>query len=189
MPYRLLLATLFCTLTASCSADIKHEFEKNILTLDRFFSEKPVIVTSNIIVKDGEENYAYYTLKMVDCDISNNIIRTFSKDRSYFAFVNITCNAFDNAEHGDLVYDASEFQTELGLPYIKAGGFSTTHMALANTDFSTQRKCTITIRYSYLDNFWLYNSIDAGNLSKSFSHDLKNFPQNKKFREAIGMVN
>ena len=83
---------------------------------------------------------------------------------------------------------ANNLQTELLMPSEQIRGYSTTTMASANTDFSSNmRALSIIIRYSYQEHHWNYADIAGGGPSKSFLHDLETFPQNKAFRKAVGM--
>ena len=74
--------------------------------------------------------------------------------------------------------------------YRESAGFSTTDLALLNSDFSTDsQKLAIIIRYYYQNDYWHYNDLTIVYSPAYFTKDLENFPQNKAFREAIGMTN
>ena len=61
-------------------------------------------------------------------------------------------------------------------------------MALANKDFSSDPKSvTFIIRYSYEGGQWTHTGMVAGGMEESVILDLETFPQNKGFREAVGM--
>ena len=187
MNHKLLLASLLCILTISCTSVEQTKFEKIVSRIDKYFSSKPVILTSQKIIKEDEEVYAYYALKIINHSLSYNTTR-FSSASGYSATVSIMCNSLRNSKSGDLISDISEFQTRLGIGSEEPGGFSTTNMALADGDFSESSKWTILIRYFYRNDRWIYDDVEGGPSSKSFVHDLKIVPQNEDFREAIGMV-
>jgi len=187
--YRLqmLLLVFACAFMISCSSDAKTEFEKVVFRVDKYLSERPILVSSKKVMKGSEDVYAYYALRIVDYDLSYNIKRTFSSVSPYQAVIRISCHILNNAKSGDLISDISAFQHEVGILSKEASGFSTTDMALHNTDFSTKSRLAFMIRYSYQSHDWIYNSIEGGPLSESFFHDLQTFSQNKEFRKAIGM--
>jgi hypothetical protein len=187
MTHKLLLATLLCILTVSCTSVEQAKFTKIVSRIDKYFSSKPVILTSQKITKNDEEVYAYYALKIIDHSLSYNTARL-SSASGYSATVPIICNSLRNSKSGDLISDISEFQTQLGVRSKEPGGFSTTNMALADGDFSESSKWTILIRYFYRNHGWIYQKVEGGPSSESFVHDLEIFPQNKEFRQAIGMV-
>ena len=186
MNLKLFLASILCILTISCDSGDQAKFEKIVSRIDIYFSSKPVILTSQKITKNGEEVYAYYGLKIINHSLSYNTTRLPSAS-GYSATVTIMCNALKNSKSGDLISDISEFQTKLGIKSKEPGGFSTTNMALADSDFSESSKWTILIRYFYQNDGWIYHDVEGGLSSDSFVHDLEIFPQNKEFREAIGM--
>ena len=183
---KLLLVSVLCILTISCASGERGEFERVVSRIDKYFSSKPVILTSQRITKNNEEVYAYYGLKIINHSLSYNTTRLPSAS-GYSATVTIMCNALKNSKSGDLISDISEFQTKLGIKSKEPGGFSTTNMALADSDFSESSKWTILIRYFYQNDRWIYHDVEGGPSSDSFIHDLEIFPQNKEFREAVGM--
>ena len=189
MTPRFLLATLVCILTVSCSSDAENKFEKVAVRMDRYFSEKPILLTSKKILKEGNELYAYYALRIIEHNISYNINRLASSDTKYNASLRISCDAVDNIRSGDLISDTLELQNTLENNAVEASGFSTTGLALANTDFSLDKKSlAIFIRYTYENDNWICSDITGGGRSESLVVDLQSFPQNKRFREVIGIA-
>jgi hypothetical protein len=140
-----------------------------------------------MIIREGTKTYTYFGYKIAGYELNYDIKRTFSSRSPYSAFIKISCNALENAKRGDMFSDNAEFQTDSGIISREASGFSTTQMALANPDFSSESKWLIIVGYSYQNDGWIYSSIVGGPPSHSFIHDLKTFPQNRGFREAIGM--
>ena len=188
MKYKLSLFTLVCMLIISCSSDEQLKFEQVVTQIDKYFSSKPVLLTSKKIIKKNEEVFSYYALKIIDYDLSYNIIRSSYAFSPYTATVTIICNAVNNSKSGDLISDISEFQTELGIRSKDLSGFSTTNMALANNNFAENSTWTMFIRYSYRNDRWTYDNVAEGPESESFISDLEDFPQNENFRKAIGMA-
>jgi len=156
--------------------------------MNGYFAGKPIVLTSEEITKEGKEVFAYYGLKIVDYEISHGIKRSSRESYLYSASMHISCSALDNAAGGDLSSDTYEFQTVLEITPERASGFSTTNIALTNNDFSSnKRSFNIIIRYLYQGDHWIYAGMAGGGPSKSFLHDLETFPQNKAFRQAVGM--
>ena len=187
MTFRSTLLIALCLLIVSCSSDVKDELEKIALRTDRYFSGKPIILTSKKIAREGEERHVYYAYRIIDHEITYDIQSTFSAISAYSALIRISCTAGENAKRGDLFSDMSEFQTDLGVISREASGFSTTQMAVDNSDFASESRWTIYVEYTYQNGNWIYNGIAGGPPSHSFINDLKTFPQNKRFRRAIGM--
>lgn len=187
MTFKRTLLTTLCFLIVSCSSDAKNEFEKIVSRVDQYLSEKPILLTSQRISKEGKEIYTYYGYRIVDYKLQYDLKRSFGSVSSYNAIIRISCSALDNAKSGDLFSDISRFQTDLEIISREASGFSTTQTALANNDFSKESRWIITVGYSYRNATWIYNGITGGPPSGFFLQDLRTFPQNKGFREAIGM--
>ena len=187
MSYKHTLVTLTCLLLISCSSSAKSSFEKIVYKFDKYFSEKPTLITSNMIIKEGIKTYTYFGYKIDGYELNYEIKRTFSSRSPYSSFIEVSCNAFENAKGGDMFSDNAKFQTESGIISGEASGFSTTQMALANSDFFSESRWTINVGYTYQNGNWIYNSVTGGPPSHSFIHDLKTFPQNRGFRKAIGM--
>jgi hypothetical protein len=186
MNNKLLLATLLCILPISCSSVEQAKFEKIVSRIEKYFSSMPVILTSQKITKDNEEAYAYYALKIINHTLSYNTTRL-SSGSGYAATVTIICNSLSNSKRGDVTYDIASFQIELESSSKEPAGFATTDMPLADADFSEPSKWTIWIRYFYRNDNWICDEVEGGPTSESFIHDLQIFPQNEKFRKAIGM--
>ena len=184
---RALLAAL-CLLMVCCSSEAERGFDKIVLKLDKYFSNKPTLLTSNKIIESNKEIYIYYTLKVIDHQFSYNFRKTFSPRSNYDAFIKISCNVVENSKSGDAVSDASELQIESVRDYSPARGFSTTDLAFRNTNYSTETKLlTFLIEYSYQNNKWIYRDIVVGSASDYLIDDLKSFHQNQEFREVVGM--
>ena len=181
------MLTILCLLTVSCSFKASNEFERIISRVDKYLSERPVLITSEQITKDGKEMYAYYAYKIIKYELHHTINWTFSSSSPYSASIKISCDALDNAQSGDLFSDISEFQTKLEIIAREASGFSTTQMALDHPAFTKESRWTITVEYAYREDGWIYLGMTGGPPSDYFVSDLERFPQNKRFRDAIGM--
>lgn len=188
MKYHHTLLVAACLLIVGCSSQAETSFEKIVVRVDKFFAGQPSLLTSTRIVEDGQQAYAYYTLKVDKCTLSYDVKNTYSTSSPYIAFISLSCEASDNIKSGDLVRDTSEFRVTSEVSKSEASGFSTTSMALANNDFSSNHKpVTFLIRYSYQNSTWACTSVTAGGAPKSLIRDLESFPQNKSFREAVGI--
>lgn len=184
------VTVLICFLLIACSPVAESEFEQTITRVNEYLSGKPVLLTSNRIVKGNEETYIYYCLRIENYNLDYSVKQGFSKITPYNGFIYLSFNVFDNANSGDVVSDISPLAFSAEIVPKKAVGFSTTTVAMSNQDFSKSgRSASITIKYSYQGNQWLYSdiSVSGGALTEALADDLKNFPQNKKFRVAIGM--
>lgn len=188
MTFKRTLVVTLCLLIFCCSSEAERGFDKIVFKLDKYFSKKPTLLTSDKIIKSNKEIYIYYTLKIIDYQFSHNFRKTFSSRSHYDAFIKISCNAVENSKSGDAVSDASEFAIESVKDHSLARGFSTTDLALINTNYSKEmRFLTFTIRYSYQNNKWVYRDIVVGGASDFLIDDLQSFRQNQEFREVIGM--
>jgi len=184
------LLTIACCLIISCSSAAENDFEKIVSRIHKYFSEKPIFLTSVKTIAATEVTYAYYSMRVDEYNLIYDARETSGQTSHYRAFLTISCKVSDNASNGDSVSKISEFASSEGVVPDKVSGFSTTSMAVANQDFSNSgRLMTIIIRYSNQGDTWLYEdiSISGGASTESLVDDLKNFPQNKAFREAIGM--
>ena len=156
--------------------------------LDKYFSGQPCLLTSTRIVKDGEQAYAYYALKIIRYNLSYDVRGTYSTGSAYSGSINLSCNVVDNTRSGDLVVDPSELRVSSAIPASEASGFSTTSLALANNNFSSNNKTeTLIIRYSYQGGNWTYCGMAAGGAPELLIRDLESLSQNKEFREAVGI--
>ncbi len=140
MNIRHILLAILCSLLICCSSEPKLEFKHIVFRINGFFAAKPILLTSDKITKEGKEVYAYYGLKIVNHEISYGVKRSSAESFLYTGYIHILCNALDNAEGGDLLSDTYEFQTELEIIPGHASGFSTTNIALSNTDFSSNER-------------------------------------------------
>jgi hypothetical protein len=184
------LLLVFCMLVISCSSAAENDFEKIVSRIDKYFSEKPIFLTSVKNIANNEITHAYYSMRVEEYNLIYDVRETSGKTSRYGAYLTISCRILDNASSGDSISKISDFAVSEELTPKRASGFSTTSMALANQDFSNNSKrMTIIIRYSHQENKWFYDSISVSGVtsSKSLVDDLKNFPQNKAFREAIGI--
>jgi hypothetical protein len=185
--FRTLLAVTGC-LIVSCSSGAEDSFEKIVARVDKYFSGTPSLLTSNKVTKDGQQSYVYYVLKIDKYNLSYDVKNTYSAASPYSAYIRLSSKVSDNIKSGDLILDTSEFSVISEIAAAEASGFSTTSMALANNDFSQNDKSvTLIMRYSYQGDNWTYRNMTAGGASESLIRDLESFPQNKEFREAIGM--
>ena len=182
----LLIAT--CCLISSCSSQAETSFDKIATRVDKYLSKQPCLLTSAEIIKDGQQAYAYYALKIIEYNLSSDVKNAYSTDSLYSGSINLSCTVVDNIRSGDLALDISPFTVTSGIAPAEASGFSTTTMALANNDFSSHSKpVTFVLRYSYRGGKWTYTDMAAGGMQESLIADLETFPQNKEFREAIGL--
>jgi hypothetical protein len=173
----------------SCGSDAELKFEKITSRLDAYLTKQPVLLTSNKTIKDNQDIYAYFALKIIGYELSHDVSRTFSKTISRKAFVEISCEVKENSKNGDVVSNITELKMSHLNNYRESSGFSTTDLALLNSDFShDSQKLTIRVTYFYQNDYWHYNDLAVSSTSAYFTQDLENFPQNKAFREAIGMV-
>ena len=187
MNYKLLLFAAMCFFLVFCASQEEQKLGEIESGIAGYLSKSPTLLTSNKVPKEGEEIYAYYALKVIKYNISYDMRRTSPSQSHEGVTVEISFKALDNSKSGDLISYMSQFQTELDIEFRESSGFSTTHMALANTDFTSERNGSIMIRYIYRDGNWIYDGMSGGALPQSFINDLETFPQNKEFREAIGM--
>ena len=188
MKYHHTLLIAICCLIVSCSSQADTSFEKIVTRVDKYLSGQPCLLTSAEITKDGQQAYAYYALKIIDYNLSGDVENTYSADSPYSASISVSCTVSDNTKGGDLVPNASGFGTTSEIAASEASGFSTTTMALGNNDFSSHGKAvTFIIRYSYRGGKWIYSSMAAGGVPESLISDLESFPQNKSFRDAVGL--
>jgi hypothetical protein len=189
MNYKSTLLTIICLLTVACSSQAEENFNQIVARVDKYFSEKPILVTSNKIIKDGQTVFSYYAIKVIEYNLSFDVQKTFSSTLQYNAFIIIKCVVLDNAKNGDLVFDSFVLNVKDRIVSYEASGYSTTNMAIANKGFSSNSKSlTLIIRYSYQDDKWICIDIAGGGISGSLFRDLETFPQNKEFREAVGMT-
>jgi len=183
------LFVITCFIVLSCGSDAELEFERITSRLDTYLTKQPVLLTSNKTLKDNQEIYAYFALKVIGYELSYDTSRTFSKTIPHKAFVEIECEVIENSKNGDVVSNIPELKMSHLGNYRESSGFSTTDLAL-NSDFSPDsQKLTIIIKYFYQNDYWHYNNLVVGSTSAYFTQDLENFPQNKAFREAAGMTN
>ena len=154
--------------------------------VDKYFSQNPVFLVSKEIVKTDQINYAYYALKITEYKLSYDIKKTFA---SYNAFIEVSCNIWDNSRSGDLIETVLNQNTSAEVKFNKVYGFSTTTMALTNTKFSPSdiNSLTIIAKYSYQDDNWTLSDLTVGGISQPLIRDLESFPQNIEFREVIGI--
>ncbi|MEJ2431544.1 MAG: hypothetical protein P8075_21910 [Deltaproteobacteria bacterium] len=186
---RALLIALCCFAT-SCSSQAETSFEKIVTRVDKYFSGQPCLLTSAEITKDGQQVYAYYALKIIGYNLSYDVKNTYSTASPYSGSINLSCNVVDNTRSGDLSLDISALKVTSEIAPVEPSGFSTTSMALANKDFSSHPKSvTFIVRYSYEGGKWAHIGMVAGGMEESVILDLETFPQNKSFREAVGMEN
>jgi hypothetical protein len=145
-------------------------------------------LTSAKVIKDGQQTHAYYALKIIEHNLSYVVKNAYSTASPYKASINLHCNVLNNLSSGDIVLNISEFNVTSEIATSEASGFSTTSMALANNDFSSNNKSvTFIVRYSYQGGNWTYTGMAAGGAPESLIRDLESFPQNKEFREAVGL--
>jgi len=188
MAHLRILLIVTCLIIVSCSSAAKDSFEKIVSQVDNYFSGQPSLLTSTRIIKDGQQTHAYFTLKIDKYNLSYDIKNTYSAASPYKASINLHCNVLDNLNSGDIVLNISEFEATSEIATLEASGFSTTSMALANNDFSSNNKLvTFIMRYSYQGDNWTFTGMTAGGAPESLIRDLETFPQNKSFRETIGM--
>ena len=185
---RTLLIAL-CCLIVSCSSQAENSFQKIATRVDKYFSGQPCLLTSAEIIKDGEQAYAYYALKIIDYNLSYDVKNTYSASSPYNASISLSCRVSDNIKSGDVVLDTSQLRVSSAIATSsEASGFSTTSLALANHDFSSHGKpVTLIIRYSYQDGKWTYSSMATAGAPESLIRDLESFHQNKSFRDAVGI--
>ena len=156
--------------------------------VDKYLSGQPCLLTSAEITKDGQQVYAYYALKIIGYNLSYDVKNTYSTASPYSGSINLSCKVVDNTGSGDLALDISALKVTSGSTPVEPSGFSTTSMALANKDFSSDPKSvTFIIRYSYEGGKWTHTGMVAGGMQESVILDLETFPQNKSFRDAVGI--
>ena len=97
--------------------------------VDKYFSGQPSLLTSTKIVKDGEQAYAYYALKIIEYNLSYDVKNTYSTASPLSASISLSCKVSDNIKSGDLVLDTSEFLVSSAITASEARGFSTTSLA------------------------------------------------------------
>lgn len=188
MNYRQPIFAIICLILLSCSSAAKNEFQTIIARVNKYLSERPTILTSNRIIRDGQITYAYYALKLTKFNLSYDISKTYSSSSDYEGFIIISCNTLDNAWGGDLTAGIAGLGVGAEAIANQASGFSTTAMALNNTDFSsTDKPLTIIVRYSWTPDKWNLTNISCGGMPDSLINDLQTFPQNKQFRQAVAM--
>ena len=172
---------LLFILLVSCSSEPKSKFKNIVSRIESYLSERPVLLTSNKIIKDGKGTYAYYALKIVDHKASYNINRSPSSDSPFTASVRISLRGLANTKDGDIFASVSGLQTGLEIISSEAQGFSTTDLALKSNMFSTECNWTMILDYSYTKGRWTFNGIEGSAPSQSFFRDLDTFPQNEEF--------
>ena len=184
---KILLILSFGPLLISCSHPATGAFEALTHKVENYLAKKPIWVTSQSVTPDAGDEYAYYALKIVRHTIRYDVIRQRSSVMLYKGFIRVLCDMVGNAKAGDVFPDGGEFQSEVEILEKEALGFSTTDMALHNTDFSAPSKMTMIIRYAYHEDKWVFAGIEGGYPSESLVRDLSTFPQNEGFRRAVGM--
>ena len=188
MKYCQTLLVAACLMIVGCSSAAEDSFEKIVARVDYYFAGQPLLLTSAKITKDVEQAYAYYALKIDKFNLSYDVNKAYSLVSPYNAFINLSCEVANNAKSGDQILDISEIKVASEIYNAEATGFSTTSLALANNNFSSDRKSvTFILRYAYQDNHWTYEGMTVGGTSESLIDDLESFSQNKPFREAVGM--
>ena len=99
--------------------------------------------------RENEEIYLYFTLKITNFEHKYNVSRTYSSASPYHAILWISCEALDNSLGGDVISNSSQFQVESTFIKEKIISFSTTVMALSNTNFDNKQKLTLNIIYDF----------------------------------------
>ena len=177
---------LVIVLIISCGARPSQSFTKLVLDVDRFFAGKPTFVTF-VPPTDSGDSTCYYAIKIVDHTLTHETIRTGLTVAPYKSFIRISCSTLDNASSGDIEMKTSGISQYLDSDQLlrSAVGFSTTEMALRNTNFSNPSEIVFLAKYNYENSQWFFNTLEISFAPPSFVHALKEFPQNDNFRKAL----
>ena len=186
---RLLLPILTLALV-SCSSPAERTFKQMVSQLDTYLTQKPCLLTSRKILKDGQESYVYYALKLDKHDIDSGLEKTFVATSTHRGYIRISCTAFDNSSSGDVSPDTISATEKGASEHDKPEGFSTTDLALKSASFSpTTRTFSIYVDYTYQEGGWVCKAMSGGATPELLINDLQHLPQNRPFREAIGIAN
>ena len=180
------LVSFVVVFMTSCVQGPGNGFEKIVGDVDRFFAEKPTFVTF-VPSTDTGDSTSYYAINIVDYTLTHETIETGSTVSPYKSFIRISCSTLDNASSGDIEMKASGITHYLDSDQLLGGavGFSTTEMALRNTDFSNPSEIVFLVKYNYRNSRWFFNTLEISFAPASFVHALKEFPQNDKFRRVF----
>ena len=100
----------------------------------------------------------------------------------------MSCSVLDNSGSGDVSSDIVDFAKTLGPENKENMGFSTLDLALKNGDFSAAPEAlALYVKYSYANDKWVFKGLSTGAAPELLLVDLQQLPQNKPFRQAIGM--
>ena len=172
----------------SCSSHAERSFKREVSRLTAYMSKHPHLLTSRKILKDGKETHVYYVLKVERFQANDSVERTFLSDVPYGGSITILCSVADNSGRGDVASDTIDFAKSLGAEGTKDKGFSTTDLALRNGDFSpSPETLAVYLKYLYEKDRWSYKGLSLGGAPELLLVDLQQLPQNKPFRQAIGM--
>jgi len=172
----------------SCSSQAERAFKQVVSQLDTYLAQKPCLLTSKKIVKDGQESYVYYALKLDKYEIEFGVEGTSVAMSPHIGYIRISCTALDNSSSGDVSADTISTTQKGGSEPARREGFSTTDMALKNTAFSPDaRTFSIYVDYTYQGSGWVCKTMSGGATPELLINDLQHLPQNKPFREAIGI--
>lgn len=184
---RLLLPILTLVLI-SCSSHAERSFKQEVSRLTSYMSQQPHLLTSRKILQDGNEIHVYYVLKVERVQFDDSVERTFLSDVPYRGSVTISCSIVDNSASGDVTADTIDFAKGSGPESRGNKGYSTVDMALRNGDFaSPSETLAVYLRYSYEKDRWICKSLSLGGAPELLLVDLQQLPQNRPFRQAIGM--
>ena len=184
---RALLAIYICIFIFSCSRELETKFDSRVLSVQNYFSKKPVLLGDIKIIKNNEAVYAYYGLMVINFKLSFDIKR--KPLSAPTAYIKLSCEVLSNQEKGDLVDDRLTMLGVESNSYAVASGFSSITGALNHKDFSKRAKDVIFyIKYIYKGKAWSFRGFETNYFNRSIDTYLKQSQQCKDFRKAIGMI-
>ena len=172
----------------SCSSQAERGFKGTVSRLSSYLSQQPHLLTSRKITKDGQTMHVYYALKVHSFQLDYSVERTFLADVPYQGFITVSCTVMDNSDSGDVSSDMFDFAKTLEPESKENKGFSTLDLALRNGDFSAVPEAlALYVKYAYVNDKWILKGLSTGAAPGLLLADLEQLPQNKPFRQAIGM--
>lgn len=184
---RVILAIYICIFVFSCSRELETKFDSRVLSVQNYFSKKPVLLGDIKITKNKEDVYAYYGLKVINFKLSFDIQSNFLSAPT--AYIKLSCEVLSNQDKGDLVDDRLKMLGVESNSYVGASGFSSIIAAINHKDFSKKAKDVIFyIKYIYKGEAWSFSGLETNYFNRSIDTYLKQSQHCKDFREAIGMI-
>jgi hypothetical protein len=180
--------TYVCILILGCSSQLEKEFENRVLGVHKYFSQKPVLLGSNRIIRNNGYSFAYYALIVENFELSSDIKR--SLVHSATGYIRVSCEALSNHKSGDLFDDRLKPLESEHMRLMEISGFASSDEAMKNKGFSTKIRFTFLFRYTYREK-WVFDGL----VFRSEDYDTDAFTvkdiyeshRYRDFRKAIGI--